>query len=547
RVLWIVFGASGLLLVIACANVANLFLARAEGRQRELAVRSALGAGRAALLTELLSEALVLAVIGGSFGLISAAIGVHVLKSIEMGTSIPRLAEVSVDGLVVAVTAGVAAVAALVVSVLPLIRLNTSSLSAMLIANGRSATSGRAGNRARHTLVIAQVALVLVLVSGAGLFARSFARLRSVDPGFTTDHALTFRMALPEIEFPTTREAARTVLRTLEAIGKVPGVQSAGVITKLPLATESRQDSAVFVEDHTLGMGETPNIHEINFVTPDYFRAMSIPLVAGRMFDRPDPNGEVAPGPAEVVVSAAFAARYWGGAKAIGKRVRMNATGPWQTIIGIVGDVHGVGLEQPPADEVYCPLVTLTAMGTPWMPRNLAFVVHTPGDPTRLVEPVRHAVATIDQMLPLYRVMPISSVVAASTGRTTFTLLLLAVAAVVATTIGALGIYGVISYLVSLRTREIGVRIALGAQAQDVRRLVTRQAIVDAMIGVTVGLVGAVALTRVLGAVLFDVSPTDPATLIGASVLLLLTALAASWLPARRAAALDPASALRSE
>ncbi|MEP6492111.1 MAG: ABC transporter permease [bacterium] len=547
RVLWIVLGAVGLLLFIACANVANLFLARAEGRQRELAVRSALGAGRTALLMELSSEAAVLAAIGGALGLGGADVGVRILKSMEMGTAIPRLAEVTVDGLVVAVAVGIAAVAALVVSVLPLARLKTGSLSSMLIANGRSATSGRAGNRARRGLVVAQVALVLVLVSGAGLFARSFSRLRSVDPGFATDHALTFRIAMPDVEYPTTREAARTVVRVLDAIGKLPGVQSAGVITKLPLTTESRQDSAVYLADQPLGMGAMPNLHQINFVTPSYFQAMRIPLVAGRLFDAPDVNGEPSRGPPEAIVSAAFAARYWGGAKAIGKLVRMNAAGPWQTIVGIVGDVHGVGLAQPPADEVYSPLVTMNAAGAPWIPRNLAFVVRGSGDPARLVAPVRRAVAALDQTLPLYRVMPMTEVLAISTARTTFTLLLLSIAAAVATTIGALGIYGVISYLVSLRTREIGVRLALGADARDVRLLVARQAMIDALIGVGVGLAGAVTLTRVLGTVLFDVSPTDPATLGSASALMLVTAIVASWLPARRAAALDPARALRSE
>ncbi|HEY4218713.1 MAG TPA: ABC transporter permease [Gemmatimonadaceae bacterium] len=549
RILWIVLGAVGLLLLIACANVANLCLARAEGRQRELAVRSALGAGRAALLAELLSDALVLATIGGLLGLAAAAVGVHVLKSIGAASSIPRLAEVSVNGVVFTVTGGIAALVAIIVSVLPLVRLHTASLSSTLLANGRAATSGRVRNRARRVLVVAQVALALMLVSGAGLFARSFADLRAVDPGFKPDHALAFRLALPNAAYPTTQDAAGVVLRTLDALNAVPGVQSTGVITKLPLDEESRQDSAVFLEDDAASMTpKMPDLHEIDFVTPSYFGAMGIPLLAGRVFGQPEASIEAAQRAPEVIVSAAFAARYWNNAQgALGKRVRMNSTDPWHTVVGVVGSVRDADLEHPPADEVYAPLVTLNAAGALWIPRNLAVVVRTSGDPVNAVAAVRRAVATVDLTLPLYRVMPVSDLVTAATARTTFTLLLLAIAAVMATTIGALGIYGVIAYLVSLRTREIGIRLALGADARHVRRLVTSQAVTDAVIGIVIGLVGAVMLTRVLGAVLFNVSPTDPATLGGAAVLLFLAAIVASWMPARHAASLDPASALRSE
>jgi predicted permease len=550
RILWIVLGAVALLLLIACANVANLCLARAEGRQRELAVRSALGAGRAALLAELLSDALVLATIGGALGLAAAAGGVHLLGSIDAASSIPRLAEVHVNGVVVAVTVAIAAVVAIIVSVLPLLRLNTASLSSTLIANGRSATSGRVRNGARRTLVIAQVALALVLVSGAGLFARSFASLRGVDPGFQPDHVLTFRLALPTAAYPTTQDAASVVFRTLDALAAQPGVQIAGVITKLPLDQESRQDSAVFLDDAagTSMAPRMPDLHAIDFVTPAYFKAMGIPLLAGRVFGAPEASVEAAQRSPEVIVSAAFATRYWKGAQdALGKRVRMNPTDPWHTVVGVVGSVRDQDLQHPPADEVYLPLVTLNAAGQLWMPRNLAFAVRTSGEPAAITASVRRAVATVDPALPLYRVMPAGDLVTAATSRTTFTLLLVAIAAAMATTIGALGIYGVIAYLVSLRTREIGIRLALGADARHVHRLVTSQAVTDAVIGIVVGLAGAILLTRVLGAVLFAVSPTDPATLAAAAVVLFLAAIVASWAPARRAAALDPASALRSE
>ncbi len=491
RALWIVLGAVGLLLLIACANVANLFLARAEGRQRELAVRSALGAGKRALLFELLSEGLVLAVTGGVLGVLCAALGVTLLKSLNAAASIPRINEVGLDVTVLALAGALTVLAALVVSALPLMRLNSPALSSMLLGNGRSTSSSRMRNGVRRGLVIVQVALALMLICGAGVFARSFAHLRAVDPGFKADQAFTFRIALPDAAYPTTANAASAVLRVADAVRSAPGVRSVGVITKLPLDEESRQDSAVFVEDHPIEKGQIPNLHEINFASPGYFAAMGIPVLAGRVFPAPDPNGQPASGPPEVIVSSALAAHYWHGASALGKRIRMNLTDPWHTIVGVVGNVHGVGLDQAPTEEVYLPLVTNTVAGLPWMPRNVAVVVRATGNMSTIPTTVRRAVAESAPTLPLYRMMPLSGLVTAATARTTFTLLLLSIAAVVATTIGALGIYGVISYLVSLRTREIGVRIALGADASNVKMLITRQAVTDAAIGVVLGLAGA--------------------------------------------------------
>lgn len=545
RALWIVLGAVGVLLFIACANVANLFLARAEGRQRELAVRRALGAGRGTLLVDFLSEAGIIAAVGGALGLVAAASGVHALQSVGAGASIPRLADVHIDGIVVAVTAGIVALAAIIVSVVPMMRSGTASLSAMLMANGGAA--GRARHGARRVLVVAQVALALILLTAAGLLARSFSRLRSVDPGFIANHAIAVRMTLPSAAYPTSAMAARAILRSIDAVAAIPGVRAAGVTTKVPLDAEARQDSAVFVEDRPLRAGGIPNLHQMAFVTPGYFRAMGIPLVAGRVFEAPDPGGGPSTAPPEVIVSQAFAQRYWKGGSAIGKRVRMNPGDPWHTIVGVVGSVRDEALEQPPTETVYSPLVTMTAFNTPWTPRDIALVVRTSGDESALVGAVRRAVHDIDPALPLYRVMSTSTLLSEAAARTTFTLLMLGVAALIAMTIGAVGIYGVISYLVSLRTREIGVRLALGATPSDMRRFVTKQALVDAAIGVGLGVAGAAVVTRVLRAVLFDVSPTDPETMAAASALLLVTALAASWFPARRAARLDPASTLRSE
>ncbi len=248
-----------------------------------------------------------------------------------------------------------------------------------------------------------------------------------------------------------------------------------------------------------------------------------------------------------MIVSDAFATRYWKNENAVGKRLRMNPFDPWHTVVGVVHSVRDAGLDQAPIEEVYCPLVTMNAAGAPWIPRDLALVARTTGDAAALAPQVRRAVQAVDPSLPLYRVSPTSALVAESTARTTFTLMLLGIAALVAMAIGAVGIYGVISYLVSLRTREIGIRLALGATPGNMRLFVTRQAVVDAALGVVVGVAAAMAVTRVLAAILFSVSPTDPVTLAGSAALLLATAVAASWVPARRAASLDPASTLRGD
>ncbi len=547
RVLWVVLGAAVVLLAIACANVANLFLARAEGRQRELAVRRALGAGRASVLAEFLSEAGLIAAVGAALGIGCALGAVRALAAAGAADSVPRLGDVRVDGLVVAAAVVAAALAACLVSLVPMARSRTVSLSAILGATSAGASGGRARSLARRGLVIAQVALALVLLAGAGLLARSFAALRAVDPGFTPDHALAFRVAMPNVEYPGAADVARLVEQISDSLEALPGVRAAGVVTKLPLMDESRQDSAVFVEDHPLRPGTIPGIHSMAFVTPGYFRAMGIPLLAGRVFERIDPSVEPAHRPREVLVSDAFAQRYWKGVSPIGRRIRMTVSDPWSTIVGVVGSVRDAGLDQPRAETVYMPLLTLDAAGTAWAPRDVAFVVRASGDESELIAPIRRIVAGVAPALPIYAVTPMRALVTRAEARTTFTLTILGIAALIAMCIGAVGIYGVIAYLVSLRTREIGVRMALGAQPAQVRRMIARHAIVDAGIGIVVGLVGAVLLTRVLGSVLFGVSPTDPLALGGAAAVLAATAIAAGWIPARRAAALQPSIALRVE
>ncbi len=555
RVLWVVLGAVACVLLIACANVMNLFLVRAEGRQQELAVRRALGAGRVALAWDHVAEGAILAAMGGVLALVVSAIGVKVLRSLEGAVDIPRLAEVRVDGTVLAIATAVTVAATLLVSALPAMRAAGTAASTALREMGRALTPGRARHRTRHTLVVAQLALALVLLAGAGLMARSFGRLRAVPSGVDAEHAFAFRVALPGVALPGAAygqpgAAARFIVRALDAMGAVPGVEASAAISKLPLVAEARQDSALFVEDRPLAPGTMPALHQMAFASPGYFRTMGVPLLDGRTFEPLDP----ARAPREVVLSRSVASRYWPRDRAVGKRVRMAPVGEWYTVVGVVGDVRGTGLDQPPDETVYLPLVVTLggqAMGMdperPWTPRDIAFVARSDRDMSVVGARAEAAVSALDPEVPAYGARAMKDVVARSAARTTLTLMLLGIASAVALVLGCVGIYGVISYVVSLRTREIAVRMALGARPVDVRRMVSRQAAVVIAIGIGVGLGAAVMLTRVLSALLFGVSPIDPPTLLGAAAVLACIAIVSSWMPARRAANLDPAQALRAD
>jgi len=550
RVLWVVLGAVAWVVLIECANVMNLLLVRAEGRQHELAVRRALGAERWTLARDHLAEGGVLAVVGAVLGLGVAVAGVRVLRSLEGSIDVPRLAEVRVGALVLAVVAAVTVLGTLLVSVLPALRAASSTALPALTEMGRALTASRGRHRARHILVVAQLALALVLLAGAGLMARSFARLRSVPSGIDAAHAFAFRVALPTAAYADSGRAARFIIRALEQIATIPGVEATGAISKLPLVPDARQDSALFVEDHPLAPGTMPNIHQFAFASPGYFRAMGIPLLEGRTFETLDPGRA----PRELVLSRSVASRYWPQGAAVGKQVRMAPVGEWYTVVGVAGDVRGTALDQPPDEIVYLPLVVTLggqAMGMDperlWTPRDIAFVTRTTGDPAIAGGRAERVIRDLDAEVPAYGARSMAEVVARSAARTTLTLTLLGIASLAALALGAVGIYGVISYVVSLRTREIAVRMALGARPVDVRRMVSRQAAAVAGIGIAVGVAGAFALTRVLSALLFGVSPVDPATMITAGAILAGVASLAAWVPARRAAALDPAQALRAE
>jgi putative ABC transport system permease protein len=546
RILWVLLGSVGCILLIACANVANLFLVRAEGRQREVAVRNALGATRGDVVRLFLGESIALSLAGGVLGLALAAAGVRLLVSLRP-QGIPRLEEIGVDGAVLGFTLLLSLFAGLLTGAFAALRYGAPALAPALKEGGRGDTAGRARHRARNALVVVQVALALLLLLYSGLMVRSFWHLRGVDPGFDPRGVLSLHLDLPETEYKDAFATARFIRQLLERVREVPGVLSAGTVTSLPLSG-GNSNSGYSFEDFPLPPDQVPPILGTRFASPGYFAAMGIPLVAGRFFDRIDPARRSN----EVVVSEALARRFWPGRSALGKRLTNGLAGdtPWCTIVGVAGSVRDLGLEEKPYETVYFPVLRLPPSkteGAEWVPRSFSLVVKGRVDPASLVAPVRRAIWSLDPNLPLAEVRPMAEVVARSMARTSFTMLLLVIAAAVALLLGTVGIYGVISYVVSQRTREIGVRMALGAGRRDISRMVLREGALIALIGIAVGLAGALVLTRLILALLFDVSPTDPATFAAVPTLLALVALFASWLPARRAAAIEPLEAIRYE
>jgi predicted permease len=540
RSLFVVLAAAAFVLATACANVANLFLVRAEGRRTALALKRALGARPSDVLNEFLAEGLVVSGLAGILGVLSARAVVAALRGLGSDLGIPRIEEAGLDGSVVAVSVLLMAVSALFVSALALVRARTWSFPDVSMT-GRTVAS----SRSRQGLIAVQVASALVLLAGSGLLARSLWRLSSVRPGFDPSNAISFRLALPLVSYPTSDDSVRFFLRAADAVASVPGVESAGAVSKLPLEEEGRTDSAVFIEDRPLAPGALPGIHSLLYATPSYFEAAGIPFIEGRSFSRPDPPRVVL----EAVVSRLLAERYWPDESPIGKRLRIFSKGPWLTVVGVVGDVRDRGLDQPEDTVLYCPL--LPAREDPrWAPRDVAFVARTSAGAFArdgLADAIRDAVRRLDSSLPLYRIRDLSDIVEQASARRRFTLILVGATSVVALFLGAVGLYGVLSYIVTLRTREMGIRLAIGAPPSHVRRMVLRQGLAVTALGVAAGLLAAIFLTRFLGALLFEVSPMDPVVLALASALLFLVAALASWLPARRAAIVDVARTLRAD
>ena len=541
RVLWIVFGAAVLVLAIACSNVANLFFVRAERRWHAVAIERALGATSGVVFLEFVCEGVLVAAVAGALGLVVAAGGLGAVQAFAGSVDLPRLSELGINSTVVSVAALSSFVAALVINTVPALRAGPVS-SGSFLRSAASSTIDREQHRVRNALVVLQVGFALVLLVSSGLMARSVWRLRSVVPGFEPAGATTFRLAVPAATYPGTDAPVRFVMQALDGIAEIPGVAAAGVASKVPLDEQGRADSGVFIEGRAMAPGALPGIHPVVYTTPEYFAAAGIPFLEGRSFMRPDPPRVAL----EAIVSRAFAERYWKTDSPIGKRLRILVNGPLYTVVGVVGNVRDSALDQSVDPIVYCPLLPARE-DLRWAPRDLAFVVRTTGNQAAAMAATRSVIRGLDPSLPVYRVRPLTEVVSNASARRSVTFLLLACATGVALLLGMIGLYGVMSYVVALRTREVGLRLALGAQPSEVIRSVCRQGLTLAALGIGAGLAGALMLTRFLASLLFEVSTTDPAVLIGSAIVLLLIATIATWLPARRAASIDPSLALRSE
>lgn len=547
RSLWILFGALGLVLIIAYANAANLFLVRAEGRRQEVAIRTTLGAGVGAIARYFIAEGLLLGVAGGAVALVLAHWWVDWLAAIAP-EGIPRLAGVRPDGTAVAFAAALACCAAGVLAVVPAVRARRTVRGDVADA-GRGATVGREGQRTRSSLVMAQVALALVLIIGAGLLAESFLRLRAVNLGIRADGVVTARLYLPFARYDSIPKMWRFYDAALSRIRPLPGVRAAGITGDLPheggfgCTVQGFEDSEVFRRLTESG-ATTCAGQELN--SPGYFEAMGIPVVRGREFTQSDFD---APETGAVVVSQAFAERFWPGEDPLGKGVGPNGRTQQQfyRVVGVVGDVYDESPAGDPAIAIYYPIQRIPGTDGGWA-NPATLVVRAEGvSPLSLIPAIRGAVRAVDPSIPLAEVREMRDIVAQSTASVSFMMTLLGVAASTALLLAGIGLYGVVSYVVTRRTREIGVRMALGAERRQVARLVVRGSITLVIWGAGAGVVVTLAVSRLLQGLLYGVRPVEPFAYAAAVALLAAVAMVAAYFPARRAARVDPMEALRYE
>jgi predicted permease len=542
KTLWVLMGTIGIVLLIACANVANLMLVRAEGRQRELALRTALGASWSDIARELLTESVVLGLLGGALGLALAYGAVRVLISMAP-SHLPRLNEISVDPAVILFTFGAALFTGVLFGMIPVIKYAGPRIAHELRGGGRASSHSRERHRARKVLVVAQVALALVLLVGSGLMIRTFQALRQVDPGFDPRDVLTLRIAIPESQVRDATAVIRLEQAILERIGAIPGVASVGLTTVIP--TERAAHDLVYDRDKSYAQG-VPPLRLFKFVSPGLLAAMGNRLIDGREFTWTD-TYERRP---VAMVSENLARELWQDpSRALGKQIREDLKGPWREVIGVVNDVRDGGVQEKAPAAAYFPLLMNEFEGDAVaVRRSISYIVRSKrAGSESLLADVRQAVWSMNPNLPLANVHTLREIYDKSLARTSFTLVLLAIAGAMALLIGLVGIYSVISYAVSQRQREIGTRMALGAQQGDVMRLVLGEGMLVILIGLGVGLGGSLASTRFLSSSLFGVTATDPLTFAGVIILLTLVALAACWIPARRAVRVDPMVALRHE
>ena len=535
--LWVMLAAVAAVLLIACANVANLMLSRAAVREREISVRVALGAARTRLIRQLLTESVLLSVMGAVLGVGLAWIGLRVLTGLAP-EDIPRLDQVAIDLRVLAVTLGLALFTGLAFGLVPALQSSRAAVGSALREGIRGGTQGRRAQRLRRTLVAAQIALVVVLLTGAGLLIRSFMHLQRMDLGFQPDNLLTMKLSLPGAKYATPESRFGFFDSLIERTRQQPGVQSVGMIGNIFLS--ATPTSTTFTVEGREMTPEERNIEvPIDAVSPDYFRTMGIPLREGRTFTATDNLTA----PPVVIINENMARHIWPNESAVGKRFkygRQDSDAPLMTVVGVVADMRRTGFDSPVRYETFRPH-TQRAVGF------LTLVVRTAGDPLQLVPAVRAQIKAIDAEQPVFEVASMDQLLGSMVAQRRFSMALLGTFAGLALVLGVVGVYGVTSYLVAQRTREVGVRLALGAQPGQVVGMVVRQGMVVAAAGLVVGLLGAVAATRLMTGLLYGVSPHDVWTLAAVTVVIGLATLAANWVPALRAAHVDPLTALRSE
>ena len=546
-VLWILMGSISIVLLIACANVANLLLVRVAGRRQELALRGALGASRGRIAAEMLSESLVLGLLGALLGLVLAWGGLRVLVALAP-TGLPRIHDIGIDGSVLLFTVFVAILASVLFGSIPIFKYSAVHLTTGIREGGRALSQSKEQHRARDILVVVQVALALVLLICSGLMIRTFRALTHVHPGFRDPAQVqTFHVSIPEAQIPDS-EAERVIRmeeEILRRLASIPGVSVAAIGTKLPMTGMGWSDP-VFVEGRPSPEGQFPPLRRFKFVSPKYFAAMGIPLIAGRDLSWDNTYKKIP----VAMVSENLARELWSEpAAALGKRIRVASNDEWREVVGVVGDVYDDGVNNKPTASVYWPLLQGQFEGqSPSLRRDVVYVIRTPrAGSESFLKDVREAVWSVNPNLPLADVRTLEYFYNRSMARTSFTLVMLAVAGSMALLLGIVGIYGVIGYSVSQRTREIGIRMALGAQRQTLTSMFVRHGLLLTSVGVLGGLAAAVPLMRLMSSLLFRVSPFDPVTYSAVSLGLVGTAFLASYLPSRRAATVDPVEALRAE
>jgi putative ABC transport system permease protein len=545
--LLVLLGAVALLLLIACANVAGLLLARSEARQREIALRTALGAGRSRLVRQLLTESLLLAAGGGAAGLLLAVWGVRGLL-LAAPDSVPRLEAVGIDMRVLAFTAAITLLTGILFGLAPALHALRGDLRGALTDGGRSGTSGRHRQRVRQVLVMSQVAVALVLVTGAGLLVQSFRKLRGVDPGFVPERLLTARVDLGPVRYGANDVKRRFYDDLLARVKMLPGVRSAGLARALPMTGRlDIGDWSFVLEGQAASPPRPTDWHPADWqaVSPGYFETMSIPVLQGRDFAASDRVGA----PGAIIVNRTLARQVWPAGNAIGQRVMLGGGGAdsvWRTVVAIVGDVRHRGLTASPRPEMFLPYDQFPA-GTGTAPPSMHVVLRTAGDPAALATALASTVADIDPDVPLSGIQTMEVALSSWAAERRLVMLLVTGFALVALALGSVGIYGVMAHLVAQREREIGVRMALGAVPGQIVGLVVSQSAGLVGLGIVAGMLGALAVTRLLAGLLFQVRPTDPLTFVGTTLVLVLAAAGATLVPALRAIRTDPAHALRSD